>query len=308
MKRIVVSIVTYNQEDFIGRALDSVLQQKEWGLYRIIVSDDCSSDRTWEILQEYKVRFPELLCIYRNEHNLGVYQNFEKTDTYLPDSDLYASLSGDDAYCDGYFEAVQKLIIEKQIDTNDAVGIYSDWKVVTPDGTENVHCQDRALSGYSAWELKIRSIITNRSLIVTKKVREGVKPTILDKGLRVAESIYDVQLPLNIKKIYYFHQTTTIYYSGIGVSKFLTIKGSDYHTTQGVAKWNHFIDLYIQNKRDLNYAKYEIKKAEFYMQPTWKKYIQIFYYYNKGLLPKCRPTYKETLFIFWHLMKYKFDF
>ena len=85
MKRIVICIVSYNQEDVIGRTLDSILNQKEWGLFKIIVSDDCSKDRTWEILQEYKGKYPEIMDIHRNEHNLGIYGNVAQSNTYLPD-------------------------------------------------------------------------------------------------------------------------------------------------------------------------------------------------------------------------------
>ena len=52
--RFSVIIITYNQEDVIARTLESLLSQEH--LYEICVSDDCSSDRTWEILNEYSSR------------------------------------------------------------------------------------------------------------------------------------------------------------------------------------------------------------------------------------------------------------
>ena len=50
MVKINVLIITYNQEDLIKRAIDSILCQKEYGLNKIVVSDDCSSDNTWNVL------------------------------------------------------------------------------------------------------------------------------------------------------------------------------------------------------------------------------------------------------------------
>ncbi len=262
MKRIVVCVVTYNQEDYIGRAIESVLKQKEWGLYRIVVSDDCSKDRTWDILKSFQERYPEIIEIHRNEPNLGMYQNFEKVETYLTDYDFFYILAGDDELCDGFFEAIQRTVEEKQIDTNEAVGIFSDWKSVNPNGNEKIYRQDLVLSGYSVWELKLRNLISPRSSVVTKKVRERAERTILDQGLRVAESVYDAQSHLHIDKVYYIPQVASIYYSGIGESTHLSLKDSDYHTTQSIAKWNYFIEHYIKTERDLYYAKYEVLKAE----------------------------------------------
>ena len=308
MKRIVVCVVTYNQEDYISRAIDSILKQKDWGLYRIVVSDDCSKDRTWDILKSYQEKYPDLFDLHRNEHNLGMYQNFDKVDTYLSDYDLYYLLAGDDELCDGFFESIQKLVEKEQIDTTEAVGIFTDWKLISPDGVEMIFKQDKVLSGYSVWELKLRNLISIRSSVMSKKVRDLATPTIYDKGLRVAESVYDAQSPLNIKKVYYINQTTSVYYAGIGESVHLSLKKSDYHTTQNIAKWNYLVDHYITGERNLHYAKYEIAKSEFYIKPTWGKLIQVFNHYERGQLPKCRPTLKNTVGTFWRLIKYKFEF
>lgn len=308
MKKIVIAVITYNQEDVIERALDSVLRQKDWGLYRVVVSDDCSTDKTWKILQQYKEKYPNVMDIHRNEHNLGMYENFEKADTYIPECDLVSTLAGDDEYCDGYFEAIQKLVEEKGIDTTEPIGIYSDWKCIYPDGGESIHRQAAVLGDNDLFQLKIRGIITNRSLFVSKVVKEKAKPTVLSKGLRVAESCYDIQYVLNIHKVYYTSRITTIYYAGIGVSKHLNLKESDYMTRQNIEKWNYFKKEYIHEPRDIHFANYEIKKSEFYLQPTWRLLIPIFINKKNGQLPKYRLSFKRTIWEFLSFIKYKLVF
>jgi glycosyltransferase involved in cell wall biosynthesis len=56
----VVSIIlpSYNHADFIGEAIEGVLQQT-YQDYEFLVSDDASSDQTVEILAKYASRFPE---------------------------------------------------------------------------------------------------------------------------------------------------------------------------------------------------------------------------------------------------------
>ena len=308
MKKIVIRVVTYNQENVVGRALDSVLRQKDWGLYRIVVSDDCSTDHTWNVLQMYHSKYPELIDIYRNEHNLGMYENIQKADSYVPSCDLYSGLAGDDEYCDGYFEAIQNFIEQNHIDTTELIGIFSDWKSKTPEGLEVVHSQRMIESDYTAFQLKIRTIISCRSLFLTNAVKNSIKPTIFGKGLRVAEANYDVQRVLNIEKAYYIPRTTSIYYTGIGVSRKLNLKNSDYLTTQNIEKWKSFIELYIKDERDLNYANYEITKSQYLLEPSWRKLSNIIKYYNRGQLPKCKEPLSSSLRLFLALIKYKLFF
>ena len=47
---ITVLVAAYNGEAYIGEQLDSILAQSQGGI-RILVSDDCSRDRTPEILR-----------------------------------------------------------------------------------------------------------------------------------------------------------------------------------------------------------------------------------------------------------------
>lgn len=65
-----VSVVTYNQRDLIGRALDSILAQQVNFSLEIVVGDDCSDDGTREILQAYQRRYPEVIRLLLYDHRL----------------------------------------------------------------------------------------------------------------------------------------------------------------------------------------------------------------------------------------------
>jgi len=307
MRKIVIRVVCYNQENVISRAIDSVLNQKEWGLYKLIVSDDCSKDKTWEILKDYQANYPDIVEIHRNEHNLGIYGNVAKSNTYLPENyDLFGALAGDDRYCDGYFEAIQKLVEEKKIDTNEAVGIFSDWKSISPAGKEVVHTQEAVLSGLSLWSLYARFKIGGRSLMMSKKVRDGFEPMLEGRGLNLTESQYDAQPHLNINKAYYLPQITTCYYTGIGVAVQLSSKKkSSYYTTQAIEKWLYFLENYARDKKDECYCRFELLKANYYLKPTFRDYFRMFSLYFRGQLPGFRDTLKHTLKLFFQLATYK---
>ena len=99
VKKLSVHIVTYNHARFVGQALDSVLMQRVDSDYEIIVGDDCSSDGTIAILQDYQRRFPDKIKLVLRERNLGPGPN--AVDILERCSGEYvAFLEGDDYWTD----------------------------------------------------------------------------------------------------------------------------------------------------------------------------------------------------------------
>ena len=68
MPLISIIMATFNCEDTLCTAIESIIKQtyKNWEL---VICDDCSTDRTWNILQEYKVKYPEKITLIRNDVN-----------------------------------------------------------------------------------------------------------------------------------------------------------------------------------------------------------------------------------------------
>lgn len=95
---ISVAIVTYNHEQYIAQALDSVISQNFSWPYEIIVGDDCSTDRTREILNMYVEKY-NFIHVLPREQNMGVTRNF--FDVLQHCSGQYiALLDGDDYWTD----------------------------------------------------------------------------------------------------------------------------------------------------------------------------------------------------------------
>lgn len=68
--RIEVSVVclAYNHEQYIKKALDSILSQETTFEYEIIVHDDASTDNTAAILVEYANRYPNIIPVMQKEN------------------------------------------------------------------------------------------------------------------------------------------------------------------------------------------------------------------------------------------------
>lgn len=70
---VTFALFAYNQEDYIREAVEAALAQTYVPL-EIILSDDCSTDRTFEIMQELAAAYdgPHRVIAARTESNLGV--------------------------------------------------------------------------------------------------------------------------------------------------------------------------------------------------------------------------------------------
>ena len=75
----IVSILmpTYNQEKYVGQAIESVLNQNFDKNYVIIIGDDCSTDNTRTICEKYQNKYPEAIKLIFNESNLGIVKNYQ---------------------------------------------------------------------------------------------------------------------------------------------------------------------------------------------------------------------------------------
>ncbi|MDQ3681636.1 MAG: glycosyltransferase [Bacteroidota bacterium] len=87
-----IIITSYNREKYIGKAIESALQQ-DYANLEVIVVDNCSADNTIELVQQYvndyRFRFIE------NETNIGMIRNFQKG-IGLAKGDIISFVSSDD--------------------------------------------------------------------------------------------------------------------------------------------------------------------------------------------------------------------
>ena len=73
-KTVSIVMCTYNGAKYIREQLDSIIKQT-YPITEIIIQDDCSSDETIQICEEYAKLYP-IVKVRRNEKNIGVSLNF----------------------------------------------------------------------------------------------------------------------------------------------------------------------------------------------------------------------------------------
>ena len=106
--KVSVATRTYRDEAFIGDAIEGVLMQEVDFPVEMVIGEDCSPDRSRDIILGYMERYPGFIQLSDYGQNLGAGQNFQTTVGRCR-GEYIALLDGDD-----YWTSPHKL--QKQVD------------------------------------------------------------------------------------------------------------------------------------------------------------------------------------------------
>lgn len=129
---ISVMVLTYNQAESIGRTLESILAQKLCVSYEIVVSDDCSSDTTRAIVENFRERYPELIRLLPSTRRRGLVENYFYT-LSLCRGRFIADCAGDDYWLD---EDGLRRKYEILRDNPSVTMVFSDWLIFNEGSSE----------------------------------------------------------------------------------------------------------------------------------------------------------------------------
>lgn len=96
-----IILITYNQEQYIAQAVESILMQRvnDDVQVRVIVADDCSKDKTLEIIKSYEDKSPFPFVYLPTEKNLGIAWNYKRA-FEVTEAEYVAVIEGDDWWTD----------------------------------------------------------------------------------------------------------------------------------------------------------------------------------------------------------------
>lgn len=154
---ISVCIITYNHENYIFQALESVLAQKGVEI-EVIIGDDCSKDNTYRIIKNFVGQNNLDWKILPNKKNIGMSNNWQRC-INAASGDFIALLEGDDYWIDRYKLSKQLDILNAN---PSAVACFSNANIVN-------EVNDRVYHAYVTDSLSILSFsdLLNGNLIPT---------------------------------------------------------------------------------------------------------------------------------------------
>ena len=106
--KIITAIPVFNGEKFIAQTLASVARQT-LRPDRVVVLDNCSTDRTPEIVKN----FTGLRCEFiRNEKNLGLFGNLNRCLDFAPETEYLQILHADDTLEPEFYEVMTRALAD----------------------------------------------------------------------------------------------------------------------------------------------------------------------------------------------------
>ena len=173
-----VCLITYNHENFIRQAIEGVLMQKVDFDWELIIADDCSTDKTRDIILEYKNKYLDFIKLIFQEKNVGAAQNWMDL-LSAPKSKYIAYFEGDDYWTD-------PLKLQKQVDF-----LEENLEYVIHSGNAIQVCTDLKKNGKpilneeKAYAFELEDFLSNNNIITCTVVFRNIK----------------LQFPANIQKI-----------------------------------------------------------------------------------------------------------
>lgn len=161
---ISVIVTTYNQEDTIGRTLDSILAQECSIPVEIVIGEDCSTDHTRDICHAYAEKFPEKIRLMCNEYNKGIIDNY--FDCLLACRGKYiADCAGDDFWTDRHKLDKESALIKSN---PEITLVHTDWRYYDED----------TMQAYCSGMQKYDTTITDGSLMLEDIIIQTDRPVI----------------------------------------------------------------------------------------------------------------------------------
>jgi glycosyltransferase involved in cell wall biosynthesis len=232
-----VVIIAYNQEEFILRALDSIFGQKVIP-FEVIIGDDCSSDKTRNILLDYFDRYPEIIKLKFHEKNLGMYENLNSLMNEIS-GDMVHFLAGDDWFEGEMFLRFNEIIISKNLDCE------KEKFLIMPNFYRYSNNELKVVNNYQHRKverltLKVQNLASNRGVGLSKKLAVSVPHHDTTIG-PWADWLFDIGVHLSAKKIIFINEAFPVYRINVGVtSKY----PPEYFWSSYIATINKIFELY----------------------------------------------------------------
>lgn len=139
-----VILLTYNHEPFIAQAIESVMGQRTDATFEILIPEDCSTDRTRDIVLTYAGRYPETIRPLLSDRNVGGVRAYLRA-YEAATGEFVAYLDGDDYWLPDKLERQLRFMREHL----DCPGCYHAVQAVRDDVV--VHDHDLGYGYHEPW-------------------------------------------------------------------------------------------------------------------------------------------------------------
>ena len=170
-----VSCITYNHAPYIRACLDGFLMQKTSFVFEILIHDDCSTDGTREIIEEYSKKYPDIIFpIFQteNQYSKGVRGMMARFNFPRSRGKYIALCEGDDYWSDPYKLQRQVDFLEENTDFSICFHNMKILNESNPSALEFTNSKDQE-SVSSILDLASKGNFMFTASVVFKKPKDG---------------------------------------------------------------------------------------------------------------------------------------
>lgn len=264
--KVTICVVTYNQEMLIEKCLRSIIDQKTDFEIEIIVSDDCSNDKTRMILENMAIKYSNISLILREE-NIGALENFKLVHSKAK-SQYVCHCDGDDYWLPGKLQAQADYL-----DLHPNCNVLFTRTLVEYDFKGELIPDLMSLNaipdvGFNKSDvLRLISLGVNSSKMYRRKVENSMHPDI-----PIVDYYETVEQVGDGTANYVSNDFYTVYRAGIGIACQGETTRKALHSA-----FIYFADKYPNEKKHINVAAFTLFISDFKNnRSTWKEGLKVF--------------------------------
>jgi glycosyltransferase involved in cell wall biosynthesis len=175
------AVITFNGMKYLPQQLESIISQTR-AVQHIVISDDNSTDGTWEYLEDWAKRAPVRVTLVRNQPQLGLIANYEQA-VSMVEADIVFGSDQDDIWLPDKVElmtAVFENHPEVQLVHTDAILIDGNGQELATTLLTELVVSDRernAVREGRAYEVYFRrNLVTGATAAFRKKLLDLARP------------------------------------------------------------------------------------------------------------------------------------
>lgn len=207
-------MLTYDQEEFIGQAIEGVLMQKTNFPIQLVIGEDFSKDSTRKICEKFAEENPTKIKLLPSKKNYGLINNFIRTYKEC-DGDYIAICDGDDYWIDSLKLQKQVDFLENNFDYNI---VFTSFKFLFPDGRIHVKDYRKVKESSSFNDLIFKNYISSVTAVFRNKKTKNDFPAWLSDCPYGDWPLY-LWATKEGSKIKFIEDETAVYRKEIGVSE-----------------------------------------------------------------------------------------
>jgi len=169
--------ISYNQEDYIRDALDGFIAQNTSFEIEVIIGDDCSTDKTASIIEEYAEKYPNVIKPILRKKNIGPWHNF--LDVLNKSTGQYIAIcEGDDYWTDP--DKLQKQVDLLETDSSLALCFHPVKVIYEDDSADSyIYPAGHNKNKFTTGELLKENFIQTNSAVYRRQNYDGLADNIM---------------------------------------------------------------------------------------------------------------------------------